>query len=140
MGDRGRFCTATMATVTPSGDGVRVRMTAAGHPQGVLLTRDGKASLVGGSGSLLGVFEDLSLSDDALHLAPGDCLVLYTDGVTERRDGGRMFGEEGLLAVCAAAAGAGAQDVAGMVEQAVRDFGGEASRDDLAVLVVRATA
>ena len=139
LGERGRFCTATMATLTVGPDGLTVRMSAAGHPPAVLVTAAGRASFVGGPGSLLGVLDDVTLADDTVHLAPGDALVLYTDGVTERRSGDRMFGDESLLAACTAAAGAGAQEFAGLVEQAVRDFGDEDSRDDLAVLVVRAT-
>jgi len=139
LGDGGRFCTATMATLTEAPGGLTVRMSAAGHPPAVLVTAAGRASLVGGHGSLLGVFEDVTVADESFLLAPGDCLVMYTDGVTERRSGDRMFGDDSLLAVCTAAAGADAQDFAGLVEQAVRDFGAEASRDDLAVLVVRAT-
>ena len=79
------------------------------------------------------------MSADELVLAPGDALVFYTDGVTERRNGDRMFGDDSLLAICAAAAGSSADDVAGLLEEGVRDFGEQASRDDLAVLVVRAT-
>ena len=78
-------------------------------------------------------------SADELVLAPGDALVFYTDGVTERRDGDDMFGDDNLLAVCAAAAGASAHDLAGLARGGVRGFSSQASRDDLAVLVVRAT-
>jgi sigma-B regulation protein RsbU (phosphoserine phosphatase) len=105
----------------------------------VHVTADGRAAFVGTSGSLLGVFEDIEVSDDELILAPGDTLVFYTDGVTERRDGDRMFDDDRLLAACASAAGSSADTFAGLLEQAVRDFGDQASRDDLAVLVVRAS-
>ena len=139
LGERGRFCTASLATVLPVDDGLRVRLSCAGHPQPVLVCADGRAALVGTSGSLLGVMDDVDVAEDELHLHPGDALVFYTDGVTERRSGDRMFGDDSLLAVCAAAAGRPADVIAGMVEEAVQGFGDEASRDDLAVLVVRAT-
>ena len=139
LGERGRFCTASLATVLPAPGGLRVRLSCAGHPQPVHVTADGRAALVGTSGSLLGVMEEIDVPADELFLRPGDTLVFYTDGVTERRSGDRMFGEESLLASCAAAAGLSADDFAGHLEQGVRDFGDEASRDDLAVLVVRAT-
>jgi sigma-B regulation protein RsbU (phosphoserine phosphatase) len=139
LGDRGRFCTATMATVRASSAGLTVYLSAAGHPPPVLVTAAGRVSLVGTNGSLLGVFADIDVLGDELILAPGDALVFYTDGVTERRNGDRMFGDESLLAVCAAAAGSSADVFAGLLEQGVRDFGEQASRDDLAVLVVRAT-
>jgi hypothetical protein len=50
-----------------------------------------------------------------------------------------MFGDDNLLAICAAAAGSSADRLAGVLEEGVRDFSEQASRDDLAVLVVRAT-
>jgi sigma-B regulation protein RsbU (phosphoserine phosphatase) len=139
LGDRGRFCTASMATLQVSEVGLVVCLTAAGHPSPVLVRPDGRASFVGTSGSLLGVFRDVDVTGDELLLAPGEALVFYTDGVTERRNGARMFGDESLLALCAAAAGGTADEIAGQLEQAVRDFGDAPSRDDLAVLVVRAT-
>jgi phosphoserine phosphatase RsbU/P len=139
LGDRGRFCTAAMATVRATRAGMTVRLSAGGHPPPVLVTAAGDACFVGTSGSLLGVFEDVEVAADTLVLAPGDALVFYTDGVTERRDGDVMFGDDNLLAVCAAGAGSPADDLAGLVESAVRDFSSGASRDDLAVLVVRAT-
>jgi sigma-B regulation protein RsbU (phosphoserine phosphatase) len=139
LGDRGRFCTATMATVRATKAGLTVWLTAAGHPPPVLVTAVGQASFVGTSGSLLGVFADIDVFADELLLAPGDALVFYTDGVTERRSGDVMFGDDNLLAICAAAAGFPADQLAGLLEEGVRDFGEQASRDDLAVLVVRAT-
>ena len=139
LGDRGRFCTATMATVRATDAGLTVWLTAAGHPPPVLVTAAGRASFVGTSGSLLGVFADIEVSADELLLAPGDALVFYTDGVTERRAGDVMFGDENLLAICASAAGSSADHLAGVLEEGVRDFSDQASRDDLAVLVVRAT-
>ena len=128
-----------MASVRPSAQGLSVSLSAAGHPPPVLVRPDGQAFFVGTSGSLLGVFADIDVPEDEVLLEPGDALVFYTDGVTERRSGNRMLGDEGLLAICAAAAGSTADAFAGRLEQGVRDFGDEASRDDLAVLVVRAT-
>jgi sigma-B regulation protein RsbU (phosphoserine phosphatase) len=138
LGDRGRLCTALMATVRADPSGLLVRLSTAGHPPPVLITADGRASFVGTSGSLLGVFEDIDVPDDEIVLAPDGTLVFYTDGVTERRDGDRMFGDDRLLAACASAAGSSADTFAGLLEEAVRDFGDKASRDDLAILVVRA--
>jgi sigma-B regulation protein RsbU (phosphoserine phosphatase) len=138
MGERGRFCTATLATVSRARDGLRVCLSSAGHPPPVLVTPQGSASFVGTSGTLLGVVEDVDIAVDEVALRPGDALVFYTDGVTERRSGALMFGDDRLLETCAAAAGLGADNIAGRLEGAVRDFGDGISRDDLAVLVVRA--
>ena len=103
---------------------------------------EGRARFIGTSGSLLGVLSDIDVSDDEVVLAPGESLVLYTDGVTERRgDEGSFFGEDNLLHTLRTAAGASATELAGVVENATQQFGTHGvPRDDLAVLVVRATA
>jgi serine phosphatase RsbU (regulator of sigma subunit) len=140
LGERGRFCTASLATLERRPDGAVVRLSSAGHPPPVLITADGAARFVGRSGDLLGVLEEVDVADDEVHLGPGDNLVFYTDGVTERRNGDAMFGEFNLLAACRSAAGGTADAVAGRLDQAVRDFSVDASRDDLAVLVVQVPA
>ena len=137
LGDRGRLCTATLCTVTPAGDDFHVRMSSAGHPPPALLTRSGQVSLVGRSGTVLGVVDDIDVADDTVVLTPGDALVFYTDGVTERRAGPLLFGEENVLVSLAGAAGCSAQVIAGRLEDDVRAFGKDVPRDDLAILVVR---
>jgi serine phosphatase RsbU (regulator of sigma subunit)/anti-sigma regulatory factor (Ser/Thr protein kinase) len=138
LGDRSRFCTANLATVSCRPDGLLLHLSSAGHPPPVLIAEDGSASFVGTSGDLLGVLDDVTIADDEVVLRPGEALVFYTDGVTERRDGSVMFGEYNLLGACRTAAGGTADEIAGQLEEAVRAFSPEASRDDLAVLVVRA--
>jgi serine phosphatase RsbU (regulator of sigma subunit) len=105
----------------------------------VLVDAAGRARFVGRSGTLLGVVPDIDVSEDELVLAPGEALVFYTDGVTERRSNGDMFGESRLLACVQAVAGRSADLVAGHLEADVRRFGAGPSRDDLAVLVIRCT-
>jgi phosphoserine phosphatase RsbU/P len=140
LGDRGRFCTAALAVARPDrAGGLEVVHCSGGHPPPVLLSADRPPSLVGRSGTVLGVVEAPDLEDERLTLAPGESLVLYTDGVTERRSGRHMFGDETLLRVLAGQAGRPADAVAGRLETEVRAFSNEPSRDDLAVLVVRAT-
>jgi serine phosphatase RsbU (regulator of sigma subunit) len=137
LGDRGRFCTTMLGTVHTDGDGLVVRMSSAGHPPPVLLSRTGEVGFVGSSGTVLGVVEDIDVAEDEVRLSPGDALVFYTDGVTERRSGNEMFGDDNLLSCLRAAAGSSADSLAGRLELDVRRFGAGVTRDDLAVLVVR---
>lgn len=138
LGERGRFCTAAAATLHVEGDALVVCLSVAGHPAPVRVAA-GVTELVGAGGSLLGVMPDVELEDAQLRLEAGDGLVFYTDGVTERRRGPLMLGEEGLLRILRRAHGLSADAVAGLVEREVTAFAREASRDDLALLVVRAT-
>jgi GAF domain-containing protein len=140
LDDRGRFCTAALGIVQPVPAGLHVRLSSAGHPPPVLVDASGEARFVGRSGTLLGVVADVDLSEDEIVLRPGEVLVFYTDGVTERRHGMDMFGDSRLLSAVRAAAGRGADVIAGHLESDVRRFGTGPSRDDLAVLVIRCTA
>jgi len=68
---------------------------------------------------------------------PGDMLVMYTDGVTEARDGeGRMFEHEALEACIAAAPGDSAQSILNRILAAVSTHAGDGSQDDDLTLVV----
>jgi sigma-B regulation protein RsbU (phosphoserine phosphatase) len=143
LGERGRFCTAALAVIRPVRDGsgnLELTLCSGGHPPPVLVAAGNAPAFVGRTGTVLGVVDDPDLSDERLVLSPGDVLVLYTDGVTERRNGRQMFGDEMLLRVLERAAVRSADSVAGLVEGEVRRFAPGASRDDLAVLVVRASA
>jgi PAS domain S-box-containing protein len=140
--DDARFCTAAYLRVEladPRSGRVLVSASSAGHPRPVLVRADGRAEVLECAGTLLGVVPDPSLIDVEAELAPGDAVVLYTDGVTEARRGNDMFGEARLLQVLAALAGRPAEEVATGLEAAVADFRRSAS-DDTAILVVQALA
>ncbi|HTE71629.1 MAG TPA: SpoIIE family protein phosphatase [Actinomycetes bacterium] len=141
-GSRARFVTLVYGEATPRPDGsLDVRFASAGHPAPVVLRVDGTTTAVGRAGDLLGVFAKAETVVDTLRLGPGDTLVCFTDGVTERRDSsttGRMLGEDGVLAVLAGASDLDATGVARRLGRAVADFAATAARDDVAVLALRA--
>lgn len=134
-----RFCTVALAQVTVEGDVMTARVCLAGHPEPVVLHADGSTELAGTGGDLLGVLPDdsLVLSESEIKLGPGDALVLYTDGVTERRDGRRMFGQYGLRKTLERCVGSDADGLAHAVELAAQSFVDTDLRDDLAILVIR---
>ena len=108
----------------------------AGHPP-PLLVRDGRASfLLEGSGTLLGITGGTGTAEATTDLQEGDLLVLYTDGLVERR--GESL-QVGLDRLAAAAADTAAED-AEVLCQALLDVlvPPSATRDDdLAILVAR---
>jgi serine phosphatase RsbU (regulator of sigma subunit)/anti-sigma regulatory factor (Ser/Thr protein kinase) len=134
-----RFCTIALTRLERAGDELNIRICLAGHPEPVLLRADGTTELVGVPGDLLGVLDDdeLTLTEVEVSFAVGDALVLYTDGVTERRDGVRMFGQYGVQTTLTASAGADAETLAANVERAAESFVDSELRDDLAILVIR---
>jgi len=131
-----RFCTAVVALVSGDRPTPTVTLAVGGHPLPALYRADGRLATFGSPGSLIGGLSDAAVAETRLSLEPGDALVFYTDGVTERRGGGGFFGVEGLLATLSAASG-DARSLAGAVEQAVLSYAPEPPNDDLAVLVLR---
>ena len=133
----GRFCTVCYGLLRPGDGGVRLTTCSAGHPLPIVVRANGTLETIGKPGVILGVFEDLELSDHTVELCPGDSLVLYTDGVTERVSAGEVFGSSRLAEVLAASAGLSAEEMADSIHRAVVEFGSEAPRDDLALVVLR---
>ena len=136
-GPRARFVTVAYAMVTPTPTGAAVELCSAGHPLPMLIGVDGEVRPLGEPQSLLGVMAEPDLASQHYDIAKGEALVFFTDGVTERREGARMLGEDGLARVLAACASLPAHAIASRIERAVVQWQPEPSRDDMAVVVVR---
>ncbi|MDQ1391105.1 MAG: hypothetical protein QOF30_82 [Acidimicrobiaceae bacterium] len=130
------FCTVCLAAVTPTPTGAQVVISVAGHPLPVLVRADAEVIEVGRPGSLLGVMADIDVSDEACELGPGDALVLFTDGITERRGGKELFGETTLGTTLRSVARAPAIQLARQVEDAAVAYATTPPDDDMAVLAV----
>jgi serine phosphatase RsbU (regulator of sigma subunit) len=138
-GSRARFVTVVYGEGERAADGsLRLRLASAGHPAPVVVRADGSAAPVGASGDLLGIFEDARATVETVHLAPGESLVCFTDGVTERRNGSQMLGDDGVLAVVSGGTDLSATALARRLGSAVSGFAPVAARDDVAILVLRA--
>jgi len=74
---------------------------------------------------------------DARFLGEGECLLLYTDGLSEARCGGRLFGEEGILAAALQLSRPTAKDLAEHVLDAALRHAKGVLRDDVAVDAAR---
>jgi sigma-B regulation protein RsbU (phosphoserine phosphatase) len=76
----------------------KLTFTNAGHPHPILIRKSGELELLDTDGGILGVHEQFTFKDKSVSIAPGDILVLYTDGITEAENyHGQMFGEERLI-------------------------------------------
>ena len=101
--DDGRFCTVAYCRFEPADDGVRMQLACGGHPLPLVLRRSGAVEPVGRLGTLLGADVEPVLNDVTVDLAPGELVVLYTDGVTEVRAGRQeIFGHRDLAAAARA--------------------------------------
>ncbi len=129
-----RFCTAVYSDLDPASGSMRIVL--GGHPQPLVLRHAGAVERVGEHGHLLGSFPEWTGRTSGTQLAPGELLLLFSDGVTEARRGDEQFGDDRLEAVLRSTVGASAERAVAMIESAVLDFAGELS-DDVAILALR---
>ena len=138
--DAPRFVTVVVAVLGgPSPDGGReVTLSLAGHPQPLLgVGSTGEVSPVGTPGGLLGLLPGPALTETKVFLSPGDSLVLFTDGLTERHRRRRFFDEEAVSPILARSLHLDAQGIADAIMDAADDFAGERRDDDTAVVVIQ---
>ena len=134
----GRYCTLAMAAVNRRAPGpLEVTLYLAGHDRPVLVGADGKASFVGTPGTALGLLPKIKSPGHTVSLAPGDTMIFYTDGITERRRGAELFGVDRLRAAAGTLAGFDAATVATRLRAAAIAFSPEQPRDDIAILALR---
>ncbi|MFI0154494.1 SpoIIE family protein phosphatase [Streptomyces lydicus] len=137
-GARSRFLTLLYGELWPQDDGSAVlKVVCAGHPLPLRLRQDGTVEPAAEPQPLLGVMDDLELYEQTVTLDPGDVLLCVTDGVTERREGTRMLGDDGLTDVLTTCTGLTAGAVAARVLRAVERFAAEPASDDMAILAMR---
>jgi serine phosphatase RsbU (regulator of sigma subunit) len=134
LGDH-TLITAVVVTVHPDPDGARLCWSSAGHPPPLLLTDGGVQRLDDGPDVLLGVGGTTERHDQDLLLRPGDALLLYTDGLVERRG---MPLDEGIDWLAGRLAAFGGRPLAELADALLAET--TAGRDDdVAVLAVRCT-
>ncbi|KAA0922257.1 SpoIIE family protein phosphatase [Streptomyces apricus] len=137
-GARSRFLTLLYGELWPQEDGsALLKVVCAGHPLPLRLRQDGTVEPAAEPQPLLGVMDDLELYEQEVTLDPGDVLLCVTDGVTERREGTRMLGDDGLADVLTTCTGLTAGAVAARIMRAVERFASDAPSDDMAILAMR---
>jgi sigma-B regulation protein RsbU (phosphoserine phosphatase) len=118
----------------------RLAIASGGHTPPVLVPRVGPPRLVLDElGTVVGVAEEVAFRRVEMWLEAGDCLILYTDGVTEAHDPEQnLFGEERLLACLGEGPRKDARALVEAVLRAVRAFAaGAPQSDDIAILAIR---
>lgn len=109
----------------------------AGHNPPLLARSDGTMEWCSTGGIGLGMLAGYEYRAKATTLAPGDRLLLYTDGVTDARDAaGEDFGDQRLAHSVETAGEASAEHLQLRLLDAVRAFSGNRFDDDVTVLAV----
>jgi anti-sigma regulatory factor (Ser/Thr protein kinase) len=134
--ERREMATLVYMVLDPSS--LTYTLASAGHPPPLVLSPEGSVSLIeDGRGPPLGAVADPGYSDASGVVCPGATLLLYTDGLVERRD---MWIDEGIAKLTQAVAESADLEPEALVERLlgslVPDGGGE---DDVALLAVGLT-
>jgi serine phosphatase RsbU (regulator of sigma subunit) len=134
----GRFCTVLYVRLCLEEDGAAtLTLATGGHLPPRMVRRDGTVERLDLHGSIVGGLRTPVFAECEERLAPGDALVLVTDGVTELRGHDPGLGERVLDELLAESAGAPPAVVAEAIESRVVALQAGEPRDDVAVLVAR---
>jgi serine phosphatase RsbU (regulator of sigma subunit) len=110
-----------------------------GHNAPILLRANGAVERLEATATVLGLFEQWDCTVAEVQLAPGDVLVIYTDGISEAAEGddAEEFGEERLIAsVRAHQADSSAETLDALVAE-VQLFSRGEQADDMTLIVAR---
>jgi PAS domain S-box-containing protein len=107
-----------------------VRYTCAGQVPPLLITSQGPVFLEGARSVPLGI-TDVELIEAAVSVEPGDILLLYSDGLVERRDEGIDVGLGRLVEVAGSLVG---ESMAGLCDELIAQMVGEHTEDDVTLL------
>jgi sigma-B regulation protein RsbU (phosphoserine phosphatase) len=137
----------TMSYVVVEADGSKLTLSRAGHNAALLWRKaTGKVETIHPPGLGVGidkgtVFERVT-KDESFEMAPGDCLLLYTDGVNEAMDPkGIEFGEDRVEEELAKHAPNGPKAVIGGIIMDLEHFlQGRRSHDDITLIAMQKTA
>jgi PAS domain S-box-containing protein len=131
------YATCVLGIVNPTTR--RFQWSSAGHPAPLLLRDNQARFLDGGGGALLGLSAGSHIGGAEVTLEEGDCLVLYTDGLVERRGESISDGLQRLADTAERLPSSSTKELCeGLVEALVP--AGVARDDDVAILVARLTA
>jgi len=134
----GRFVTAFLAYM--DGNSGRLHYATAGHNPPLLLRIGGTIDrLDKGSGLPLGVMTSGGYDDFMVEMAPGDVLLLYSDGITEAMDGdGQLYTEDRLSRVLSGQSAKKADSILkAVLDDVQRHANGAEPSDDITLVVVR---
>ncbi len=108
-----------------------------GHPPAMIVGRNGHVRVLDNINPVLGAIPGLEFGTGRFILEPDECLLLYTDGVTESRRGDDFYGIERLASTLAGLGGAVPEVVVERVLASVTEFAGGFLNDDIALLALR---
>jgi len=118
----------------------RLQYVNCGHPAPIVYGRNGISRLESNA-TVVGLFDNWECSITEVRLAPGDTVMLYTDGASEAmNDSGEQFGEDRLIELLQKNTQLPLPAILQKCVDQVRGFGRDCERDDLTLVALRCLA
>jgi serine phosphatase RsbU (regulator of sigma subunit)/anti-sigma regulatory factor (Ser/Thr protein kinase) len=133
--DREQSRMATLIYATLNVDTCTVTFARAGHPYPLLLAGGEAVFLTEASGPPLGTGAPAEYDEQHVNMQAGDTLILYTDGLIERRGHRLSEGEEQLIAAAKAAPDDAELRCQAILAELTKDI---ETPDDIAILAIQA--
>lgn len=121
-------------------DGITRRLVYSngGHLPPLLLRANDTVTRLDRGGCVVGLLDELNWEQGTVHLAPGDILIAYSDGVTEPENDFGEFGEGRLLEVVRRHRHLSLEAISDQVIQTLRSWiGGQEQPDDVTLVLAR---
>ncbi|HYX42986.1 MAG TPA: SpoIIE family protein phosphatase, partial [Pyrinomonadaceae bacterium] len=118
----------------------RLRYTNAGHNAPFLIRTDGTHERLDSGGTVVGAFDFARYEESSVTLAPGDLLLIFSDGISEAQNAdGAEYGEARLLQFAQQHRTRSADELRRAIFDEIEHWSGERERgDDQTVVIVRA--
>lgn len=110
----------------------------AGHNPPILMGKDGSVKLLEAGGLLLGMMPNMPYQQETISLAPGDWIVMYTDGVTEATNNAdEEFEEKRLIEIMRSNQNLSAEQMKDKILSEVKRFSQDQPQsDDITMLLL----
>ncbi|MDR3686387.1 MAG: SpoIIE family protein phosphatase [Coriobacteriia bacterium] len=131
----GMFATVFLAILDPDND--RLAYADGGHPPAILFNTEKAEFLDEARSPLVGGFPRAEYTQAEVDFCPGDKLLLYTDGLTEARCDGVLFGDDRLIGTLSKLRGVPVADIPQALLDSAMAFADGRLADDTAIVCVR---
>jgi len=116
-----------------------IRFSNAGHNSPIFMTKNKEVKRIQTSGIVLGFLEDYEFTESFISINSGDCMVIFSDGISEAMNAmEEEFGEERLINLLLDSNNQNAESIVKKIIQSVNEFvGAEPQSDDMTVVVIK---
>lgn len=132
------FATVACARLEQQEQGLLVTAASGGHPSPLITRRSGESLALTESGPAIGLFPDADWPEQQIELQNGDLMILYTDGVSEAKRQGELFGEERIRELMASVVDEDGLAASSLIDHAAAAFAEDGRPvDDIAIVALK---